>query len=644
VRAEQASFDLNFSSNTRYVVVIGSLGPADRRFDVCCSSAIVPATGVESVERVLPVADLDPNPSSIGNVVEDRAAEIGLSSKPASIHDIIPVRLSQPSPRVADATLHRPIPATSRSFSLHVTDGALDDPAQYVTIHATPVAEGRQVRVYLDDQQSTSSLAPGLARDVVDLFDRDIIPRFRCLLGTYRDVDHDGHFAVLLSPWLSRLQGGRTSVGGFVRGSDFQTCLGRPFSNRCDMMYVNSQTLPGPHLRTLLIHEYTHAVCFSRRTANALGRPIFPEEEDWLNEAIAHCAESLFGGGWSNLDYRIARFLNDPAAFPLVVGDYYRAGLWRCHGCRGATYLFLRYCLERFGPETLTRLIANPAHGTHNLELATGCSFEHLFRGWNLWLVNSASRRPVPTPNGLGESSAAGPALAPLDLYGSLGEWGLAGPRRQIWKIDTSPKHIELRGTSASYMEISGAEPPGPRRLCLQGPPGSQLQVSVVRLEDDAPRIDVEAAWLSKSSTSQAAPKQTPSVQPPCDRLHAIVRCGSENLSIEQIAAEQNTAETHTSICVSSSAVRAIEGHCGIPVTESPGQRTRVVEGSGMEGPEQNATCRSFDLTVAGLSARGVPIVFKVVAADRLGHRTSAWAIVRPRGSTEPEHLAQHVP
>ena len=217
-----------------------------------------------------------------------------------------------------------------------MTDGSLDDPAQYATIHAKAIAEGRHVRIYLDDQETPSQLAPGLVADVIDLFDREVIPRFQGLLGTYRDVDHDGRFTILLSPWLGRLQGGRTSVGGFVRGSDFQPLLGLPFSNRCDMMYVNSQTLPGPHLRTLLIHEYTHAVCFSRRTADACGRPRFPEEEDWLNEAMAHCAESLFGGGWSNLDYRISRFLNDPSKYPLVVGDYYRAGLWRCHGCRGA--------------------------------------------------------------------------------------------------------------------------------------------------------------------------------------------------------------------------------------------------------------------------------------------------------------------
>ena len=280
--------------------------------------------------------------------------------------------------------------------------------------------------VYLDDQQSAISLVPGLVRSVIELFDTDIIPRFGGLLGTYRDVDHDGRFAILLSPWLARLQGGRTSVGGFVRGSDFQSCLDRPFSNRCDMMYINSMTAPGDHLRTLLIHEYAHAVCFSRRTSDSIGLLKFPDEEDWLNEAIAHCAESLFGGGWSNLDYRIARFLNEPSAYPLVVSDYYRAGLWRCHGCRGATYLFLRFCVERFGAQTLTRLIANPCRGTQNIELATGHSFGEIFRAWTLWLAE-AGWRPAASPVRTGESPET--ELAPLDLYGSLGEWGFAGPR-----------------------------------------------------------------------------------------------------------------------------------------------------------------------------------------------------------------------
>jgi hypothetical protein len=103
VRAEQASFDLNFGSNTRYVVVVGSLGPAERRFDVCCSSAIVPATGVESVERVSPVADLDRNPSSISNDLALSRQVFTTLSRPAC-----PNRRYEPPRLLCTAQFRRP--------------------------------------------------------------------------------------------------------------------------------------------------------------------------------------------------------------------------------------------------------------------------------------------------------------------------------------------------------------------------------------------------------------------------------------------------------------------------------------------------------------------------------------------------------
>lgn len=611
VHSERAIFDLGFAAKTRYLVIVGSLGPSEGHFFVDCSSHRVPAFDDGSGDRIFPLANSRPVAASTPKVAKNQAIAGLPNAQPDRLRQVIPVGLAASAQSSSPGT----IASGSRSFSLHVTDGILEDPAQYATIHAKTIAEGRQVRVYLDEQQSPTNLAPGLVREIVDLFDGDIIPRFRGLLGTYRDVDHDGRFAVLLSPWLSHLQGGRTSLGGFVRGSDFQTCLGRPFSNRCDMMYVNSQTLPGPRLRTLLIHEYAHAVCFSRRTADPSGRPRFPDEEDWLNEAIAHCAESLLEAGWSNLDYRIARFLNDTSAFPLVVGDYYRAGLWRCHGCRGATYLFLRYCLEQFGPQTLTKLIANPEHGAHNLELATGCSFEQLFRGWTLSLADVASRESA--------AERSGSALAPLDLHGSLGAWGLAGPRRQHWDIDSGSRKISLRGTSALYLELAAAGSSGPRELWLQGSPGSALQVSVIRLEDDAPRIEVEAA-LADSCNADAVTNGPHAVTNgraagPC--LHTLVRFPqSDDLKIERISAEQNSAEIHASICF---------------------PRAALCEREVRPRPTSALAFQAFDLPAASLSARDVPIVVKVLARDRRGQRAVAWAEVVPHVPPQPERLAQ---
>ncbi len=383
----------------------------------------------------------------------------------------------------------------SRVFALHVTDGSLDDPTQYAKVPAQQVAVGRNVRVYLDNQQSIKELPPGLVSSIADLFDNELIPRFRAVFGTYRDVDGDGRFSVLLSPWLARLQGGRTSIGGFVRGSDFQASISPPFSNRCDMMYVNSQTIPGPHLRTLLIHEYTHAVSFSRRTGADPSHAAYPEEEDWLNEALAHCAESLFDGGWTNLDYRISRYLNDTAAYPLVVEDYYRAGLWRCHGCRGATYLFLRYCVERFGTHMLTRLITTPARGTRNIELATGCSFERLFRDWTLSLLDDAASIPEGKTAAHANSNESSEKLARLNLYGSVGPWGLAGPRAREWVVDSGPLTLELKGTSAAFLVAAASPKGGTRRIHLSGTRGMQLQVSLVALPQNRPEVEVEASW-----------------------------------------------------------------------------------------------------------------------------------------------------
>jgi hypothetical protein len=386
------------------------------------------------------------------------------------------------------------------------------------------------------------------------------------------------------------------------------------------MMYINSQTEPGAHLRTLLIHEYTHAVCFSRRTADGTGLPQFPDEEDWLNEAIAHCAESLFGGGWSNLDYRIARFLDEPSAYPLVVTDYYRAGLWRCHGCRGATYLFLRFCVEQFGLQTLSQLIADPARGTQNLELATGRSFEDLFRAWTLWLAEAAWDKPAATAVRT-RDLATGPELAPLDLYGSLGDWGLAGPRTQLWNVDSEHKDIEVRGTSAAYLELLAGESPGPRRICLKGSSGSKLLVSVVRLDDNFGPIKIDAELEANPVCSKA-------VRSADKCVHVVVHLPSGfDLTVEQISAEQNFGETHTSVCFANAKLRK---------AESLAPKSSIHAG--------RANMREFLLPVPRLCDCRVPMIVSAVAADRNGRRTAARAILQPQPLAHAERLAQHSP
>ena len=101
---------------------------------------------------------------------------------------------------------------------------------------------------------------------------------------------------------------------------------------------------------------------------------------------MAHLAEDLNGFSTSNIDYRVSAFLSRPEQYQLVVDDYYAANLFRSHGNRGSTYLFLRWCADRFGPDLLPALVSSNRRGTANLESATGSSFASLFRQWSLAL------------------------------------------------------------------------------------------------------------------------------------------------------------------------------------------------------------------------------------------------------------------
>jgi len=343
VQKDQATFDLPFDANTRYRVIVSSL--ASRKV---ASRVTLSAERVSHIER-FPLREVPPLQSAIPQPFHTTWN----SAKHVPLHkDETPSPLENPS---------------ERTFFLHVTDGPLEDPRQYAEVTGRRVAEGRSVRVFLDSSMGADQLAHGLVAEIVRLFDAKIVPKSRDVLGEFRDVDGDGKFAILISPWLGKLQGGKTALGGFVRGSDFEKSVEPPFGNQADVMYLSANLRPGRHLHSLLAHEFAHAICFSRRLPSELHPQGLPTEEDWLNEAIAHLAENLHETGWSNLDYRVSRFLDATHRSPLVVENYYANGLWRDPGCRGATYLFLRWVVDRFGDDVLSRLIESPGRGIANL-------------------------------------------------------------------------------------------------------------------------------------------------------------------------------------------------------------------------------------------------------------------------------------
>jgi hypothetical protein len=164
---------------------------------------------------------------------------------------------------------------------------------------------------------------------------------------------------------------------------------------------------------------------------------------------------------WSNLDWRIAAFLASPQASPLAVRDYYRAGLWRDPGCRGATYLFLQYWVDQFGDQLLRALVDSPVVGKRNLERATGMAFPELFRRWTVALAQND--------------------IASVGLHEKIGDCDMAGLARLEWHPEAGPCEIDLRGTSTSLVILKPAGEARTLRCVVHAEPAARLQVSVVR-------------------------------------------------------------------------------------------------------------------------------------------------------------------
>lgn len=344
-----------------------------------------------------------------------------------------------------------------RDVFLHVTDGSLDDPKQYVRITTDNVACGRRVRIFADRQLTRGEVPQSRIEELVQMLD-DVVPRIESQFGSLSDIDGDGSLAIVLTPWLSRLQGGRTSIGGMVRSSDYQRNVSPPFGNRSDTLFLNSSLPNDSALRDLVSHEVAHAACLSQRLSRETGT--LRDEEDWLSEALAHLAEP----GWSNLDHRLRAFLDDPSQFPLVVPDYYRAGLWRNHGCRGATYLFTRWCVGTSDSRRVHQLAQSTERGTRNLEKVTGRRFENLFREWTLFL-------------------SGGDPFDSSEMQSILHRFDSTGIRPIVVPATNREHTAQVRGTAFSVVDLL-VDGSSPQTLHITGDSTTKWQFSI-RQEPD---------------------------------------------------------------------------------------------------------------------------------------------------------------
>lgn len=556
-----------------------------------------PPLGDPSSEVLVVVSSLARSPGPFPIRLEARAVDQAVPPDRAADGPIRTPALAPFPGSPAPTAPPKSAPAV-RTFHMLVRDGDVGSASNYLAVKGRLRAVGRHVQVYVA-AEDVDGVDPALLADLTGTFDDRIHPVAARAIGLAEDVDGDGRFTILLSSWLTRLGGGRNAVDGYVRVTDLDSSYPAPFGNRCDMMYLSTSLRPGPYLRTVMAHEYTHAVMFTRKSLQRRGAGAAGVEEGWLDEASAHLFEDLHGFAKSNLDYRVSAFLSRPERYRLVVDDYYAADLFRSHGNRGGTYLFLRWCADRYGPDLLPTLIGSKLRGTANLEAATGRSFADLYRRWSVALYMS----------GLDPRSVARKGdftgYKSVDIRAPLDEWTLAGPRCSRVQPGGGADEWEAAGTSSHYAVVQGGGSEAVE-IRIEAPPSARLQVTAVLLPHDLPRLSMTArSYVGKDGDVY---------------LRASVRASEGRpVRLTTLSWEPRTPPPDAR-------------RSGPP----PGRLDAPGMAAGFDGSELAAGAVKYSrpIRLPEVDVDSGPLVLKLIAVDAAGRRVAAWDEVDP--SNEP--------
>ena len=513
----------------------------------------------------------------------------------AGEHPAVAARSLPTRPRADQETASE---SASRPFWILVQG---DDPAHagsYRRVEADRRAMGSGCEVYVDRDDAelvSDAAAGGLART----FDNAVDPLTRALLGADRLPRVDGgRFTILLTRRVRDARLGQGAVDGFVRAADFDANLAPPFGNRRDMLTLNSALPDGAYPRTLLAHEYAHAMLLMLKRDGRAGIGASRDEEGWLDEAIAHVVEDAHGYSRANLDHRVSAYLSRPERYPLVVEDYHAAGLFRSHGCRGATYLFLRWCVDRYGEGLPAALARSSLRGVANLEAATGSSFDDLFRRWSVALFMS----------GLEPGRKQADDFSTLNPRGPFDDWELAGP----WFASVEPDDAggaiawTSQPTSVRYVVVEPSKSAGRGvSIAIASTADAGLQVTAVPLPASMSRLNLQArARVDANGRAR------------CD-IEINERGGTpirlSSLAWEPLSPGADPAATRAAH--GSLDVLGIARACG---TSALPARGRLVG-------------RNVEL---GKPPTTGPMILKVIGTDARGRRVAAWAEVEVEPQT----------
>jgi len=206
-------------------------------------------------------------------------------------------------------------------------------------------------------------------KQAADTFANKIYPTNRAFIGSERSpgIDCDVRISVLNTPDLG-------GAAGYVAGKDAVTKAVRPDSNEMEMFYMSTDAfsnIGGTSYLSTMAHEFQHLI---------MGN-VHKNLDTWMNEGFSDLAIYLNG-------YDVGRHSQSFLAAPNTQLNAWDE-LERSVPHYGASFLFMTYFYNRFGPEGTKTLIADPNNGLEAIDSALakikpGMTAEDLFADWQI--------------------------------------------------------------------------------------------------------------------------------------------------------------------------------------------------------------------------------------------------------------------
>jgi hypothetical protein len=236
--------------------------------------------------------------------------------------------------------------------------------ARTYQVTATLRLQGQHVQMWV---QSDAAVPQEALQRSAQAFEQRIYPTNHRYFGSEWTPGVDG------DPRLVVLNAHINGVAGYFASANQYARQINPYSNEREMFVMNLSALtPGTvGYDAVLAHEFQHMIQWHQDS----------NEDAWLNEGLSELAEEVNGyDGWQTA---VSRYEQQPDIQLNAWSD--DAAEVAAH--YGASFLFVRYFLDGYGPEMLRELAQAPANGSAAFTYVltrnqTSMTFDDLFADW----------------------------------------------------------------------------------------------------------------------------------------------------------------------------------------------------------------------------------------------------------------------